>query len=146
MSMYVHQGSLLYFFNANPQLFPQQSTVFLLSPILSPVLSAILAGMLCPPLSGLVFLLTPSGLGCCVCLPGLVFSLSLVLSPILFSSWFGMLCPCSGACLQNFMCGLCNCLGSTVQLEKHAHAHTNLHTYIPTWQRNILAFLFPFVL
>ena len=68
--------------------------------------------------------------------PGLVFFLSLVLSPslsgmlrspswlvsqpslspvfcpILFSSWSGV--SVLWACLQNFMCDLCNCLGSTV--------------------------------
>ena len=75
-------------------------------------------------------------LGCCVRLAGLVFFLSLVLSPslsgmlcspswlvsqpslspvfcpILFSSWSGV--SVLWACLQNFMCDLCNCLGSTV--------------------------------
>ena len=97
----------------------------------------------------------PSGLVCCVRLPGLVFGLSPVLSPSLFPKQFtvgvlnavlsvstlaGLLCPppwscvslVSGlvshlvfqlfwnaasvvwACLKNFMCDLCNCLGSTV--------------------------------
>ena len=82
----------------------------------------------------------PSGLGCSVRLPGLVFFLSLVLSPSLSPIWSGMLCSPSWlvsqpslspvfcpilfsswsgvsvlwACLQNFMCDLCNCLGSTV--------------------------------
>ena len=91
----------------------------------------------------------PSGLVCCVRLPGLVFGLSLVLSPSLFtvgvlnavlsvSTLAGLLCPWScvslvsglvshlvfqlfwnaasvvWAYLKNFMCVLCNCLGSTV--------------------------------
>ena len=62
-------------------------------------LSPIWSGMLCPPgwsclslVSGLVSRLVPSGLGCCVRLPGLVFLLSPVLSP----SLAGMLCPPSG--------------------------------------------------
>ena len=85
----------------------------------------------------------PSGLGCSVRLPALVSglvsqllslfclvaclssgmlcspswlvsqtSLSPVFCPILFSSWSGV--SVLWACLQNFMCDLCNCLGSTV--------------------------------
>ena len=62
------------------------SLVFLLPAALSPMLSPIWSGMLRPP-SRLVSHLVSAGRGCCV-----------------------VLC----ACLQNFMCDLCNCFGSTV--------------------------------
>ena len=52
----------------------------------------------------------PSGLGCCVRLFGLVFLFSPVLFRSLFPSWLSL----PWACLQNVMCDLCNCLGSTV--------------------------------
>ena len=69
--------------------------VFFLSLVLSPSLSPTWSGMLCSP-SWLVS--QPS--------------LSPVFCPILFSSWSGV--SVLWACLQNFMCDLCNCLGSTV--------------------------------
>ena len=94
----------------------------------------------CVRLAGLVFLLSAVLSPVSVRLPGLVFFLSLVLSPSLSPIWSGMLCSPSWlvsqpslspvfcpilfsswsgvsvlwACLQNFMCDLCNCLGSTV--------------------------------
>ena len=94
-------------------------------------LSAVLSANLSP-----IWLCLSPWLGCCVRLPGLVsqfvsqfvsiwlclspcaVSASLGLSaapvfcPILFSSWCGV--SVLWACLQNFMCDLCNCLGSTV--------------------------------
>ena len=69
--------------------------VFFLSLVWSPSLSPIWFGML----------RSPSWL---VSQP----SLSPVFCPILFSSWSGV--SVLWACLQNFMCDLCNCLGSTV--------------------------------
>ena len=56
----------------------------------------------------------PSGLGCCVRLLGSSPSPACLRSfcPILFSSWSGV--SVLWACLQNFRCDLCNCLGSTV--------------------------------
>ena len=74
---------------------PPPGLVFFLSLVLSPSLSPIWSGMLCSP-SWLVS--QPS--------------LSPVFCPILFSSWSGV--PVLWACHQNFMCDLCNCLGSTV--------------------------------
>ena len=79
-------------------------------------LSPIWSGMLCPPrwsclslVSGLVSQLVPSGLRCCVRLPGLVFFLSPVLSLSLSSIWsdafvtlsFSFLRPCLSACLPS---------------------------------------------
>ena len=64
--------------------------------------------------AGLVFFLSPSLSGM-LCSPSWLVSqpsLSPVFCPILFSSWSGV--SVLWACLQNFMCDLCNCVGSTV--------------------------------
>ena len=64
--------------------------------------------------AGLVFFLSPSLSGM-PCSPSWLVSqpsLSPVFCPILFSSWSGV--SVLWACLQNFMCDLCNCVGSTV--------------------------------
>ena len=82
--------------------------VFVLSRSLSFIWDAVSA----PP--GLVFFLSLV-LSPMLCLPSWLVSqpsLSPVFCPILFSSWSGV--SVLWACLQNFMCDLCNCLGSTV--------------------------------
>ena len=111
-------------------LFPKQFTVGVLNAVLS---VAALAAMLCPPpwscfslvsqlVSHLAWLLCPppwsclpaclpSGLGCCVRLPGLVFLFSPVLSP-------ACLLHCICSCFQHvsFLFSTCVCLFHLVLL------------------------------
>ena len=107
---------------------PPWSCLSLVSGLVSQLLSlfclvaCLSSGMLCLPPLGLVFFCPwsclpaclPSGLGCCVRLLGSSPSPACLRSfcPILFSSWSGV--SVLWACLQNFMCDLRNCLGSTV--------------------------------
>ena len=103
---------------------PPWSCLSLVSGLVSQLLSlfclvaCLSSGMLCLPPLGLSFSCLwscpPACLGCCVRLLGSSPSPACLRSfcPILFSSWSGV--SVLWACLQNFMCDLCNCLGSTV--------------------------------